>query len=379
MRKKMMAVAVAGALAAPAVAQAQIQIYASYHLLYSYLDSGDQTATSSYQKTDLLSQSDSGVGFRMEEKIGGGTSIWGQCESSFDFLNGAEVTNGWCGRNSAIGMRGGFGNFYFGNWDTPQKLGVISNVRGWWGLQNPYGISGHLFNGAANGTGPSGTAFVRRLARSINYMSPNFGGFTFGLAATAGNEATSQTSGQTTGVKPRLYNAAVNFSTGPLYIGAGYEQHNNFTAGFDGKDENWVVGAAFTFAGRVKVSGMYSRIEYERSATTNLEVQGWGGYVDWTIAGPHSLKFAYTQSDDTDGNHVGTVGFLIGNNAVGGTGSKLWAVNYAYAFSKRHSGYVGYAKVDNDGNANHPLQSAGPKPMAGSDQSLFGIGLRGSF
>jgi predicted porin len=383
MRKKLMAVAVAGALAAPAGAQAQIQIYASYHLLYSYLDSGPNSATSDYQKTDFLSQSDSGIGFRMEEKIGGGTSIWGQCESSFDFVSGAEAANGWCARNSAIGMRGGFGNFYMGNWDTPSKLGVYNNVRGWWGSQNPYGISGMITNGAANGGGNTGTAFSRRQARTINYMSPNFGGFNFGAAYTSTNEASSQTSGATTGVKPRLVDVAVNFSTGPLYIGAGYQTHKNFTVGFDGTDTNWMVGAAFTFGGVVKLSGIYSKLEYERAAGANLEATGYGVYVDWTIAGPHSLKFAYSETGDSKGTYgtgiVTTIGFITANGGAGGTKSRLAAVNYAYAFSKRHTGYIGYAKLDNDVNANQNLQSSGPKPLRGGDQSLFGIGLRGSF
>jgi predicted porin len=29
--------------------------------------------------------------------------------------------DGFCGRNSAIGMKGTFGNLHFGRWDTPFK------------------------------------------------------------------------------------------------------------------------------------------------------------------------------------------------------------------------------------------------------------------
>lgn len=389
MNKKLMAVAVAGALSAPGLALAQastVQIYGAIHVLYHRLDMGTVGAGGT-PKPDMLQTSDSSVGFRGEESLGRGFTAWFQCESSLEIV-GAN-SNGWCSRNTAIGMKTGWGNFFFGNWDTPVKKGVQNPVRGWWGLQNPYGISGQLFNGGQSGVLNTGTSFSRRQANSANYDSPVWGGFQFLAQYSSTNEATAQTSASFA-KKPRLHSLAVKYDNGPLYIGGGYERHKNFNpagktlgpaAGeySSGRDRNWVAGAAYTFAGVFKLSGILSANEYVLTNSASLKQKGWGIYGDWRIQGPHSLKLGVTKANDTKGNYASTVGFLIGNAGAGNTGGYLYAINYAYAFSKRTTGYLGIAKATNNRNANFPLQSSGPKPIAGESQNIIGMGARHSF
>src|SRR5262245_56582950 len=99
MRKKLLAVAVAGAFAAPAAALAQsstVQIYGTIVVNYNILDQGD-----GLKKTDMLNAHDANIGFRGEEKLGGGLSAWFQCESSFSLDSGGG--DGLCARNSALG------------------------------------------------------------------------------------------------------------------------------------------------------------------------------------------------------------------------------------------------------------------------------------
>src|SRR5450830_572776 len=118
MKKKLIAVAVAGALGVPGVALAQastVQIYGTLILNYNYLDSG-----AGKPNVDMFNAHDTNIGFKGEEALGGGTSAWFQCESTMDVSNTTGTgAIGLCGRNSAFGMKGAFGNVYAGIWDTP--------------------------------------------------------------------------------------------------------------------------------------------------------------------------------------------------------------------------------------------------------------------
>ena len=90
MNKKLMAVAVASALAAPAVAMAQstssVQMYGSIYMEYAFTSPGSTAAGAKPAGVDILQAPGSNIGFKGEEKLGGGMSAWFQCESSADFL-----------------------------------------------------------------------------------------------------------------------------------------------------------------------------------------------------------------------------------------------------------------------------------------------------
>src|SRR5450631_2334264 len=90
MNKKLIAVAVAGALSAPGLALAQastVQIYGTLIMNYQYVDSGNSlpgAASGARVKTDMFNSHDSNIGFKGEEALGGGLAAWFQCESTLD-------------------------------------------------------------------------------------------------------------------------------------------------------------------------------------------------------------------------------------------------------------------------------------------------------
>src|SRR6478752_9319157 len=101
MNKKLMAVAVAGALVAPAAALAQstVTVYGKATVEFGYADQG-----AGRPNTDIFqTPGGSAVGFKGEEKLGGGLSAWFQCESSAD-VRGMNQ-DGFCTLNSALGMK----------------------------------------------------------------------------------------------------------------------------------------------------------------------------------------------------------------------------------------------------------------------------------
>src|SRR5688500_12737574 len=291
MQKKLIAVAVAGALSSPAVVLAQsstVQVYGTVYVEYAYVDQGGST-TGPRQNIDILQTPGSNVGFKGEEKLGGGLSAWFQCESTADPLGQSQ--DGFCSRNSALGLKGGFGNVFIGNWDTPFKrtispTNVGGNDTGVFGTANLL-TAGSTTTGAISG---SRANFKRRQNHLISYDSPNFAGFQVMAAYTSTNFSTAVTTGASNS-KQRLFSLGAQYSAGPIYVSAGYERHMDAAgpgaaALPDVDDNGWFFGAAYTW-GPVRFGGVYTRQRFEQLAGGTSRVSAWQLGVDWRIAGPH--------------------------------------------------------------------------------------------
>lgn len=392
MQKKLLAVAIAGAFGAPALALAQsstVQIFGTMYVEYSYADQGRNAAnTGDLTHVDFLQTPGSEIGFKGEEKLGGGLSAWFQCSSTADPRG--QNQDGWCSRNSALGLKGGFGNVFIGNWDTPFKRTISpTNVGG-----NDTGIWGTAFlltgNSTTTAVGGTREGFKRRQQNSINYDSPNFGGFQVMAAFTSAQAATATLTSASNN-KARVMSLGGQYSAGPLFVSAGYEQHNEFNGGGrDGDDKGWHVGAAYTW-GPVRVGGQYTRQKFETGTSavpTDQRVSAWHVGVDWKIVGPHGLRAAYTNAGEMKGT--------AGQASVGGvrpaipaaglandTGADMWQVRYVYTFSKRTEFNVGYVALNNDGSSTtggtYRLGGLSTGILRGEKQSAVAASLRHTF
>jgi len=226
MNKKLIAAAVAGAFVAPAAyAQSSIvQIYGLLNAEYAASYSQPNTAAGlSRSITDAFDSGASRIGFKGEEKLSGGMSAFFQCESDIRFLGGGSTAAGsWCDRNSAIGLKGGFGSAYVGIWDSPIKRAAaitrITNETGWLGTQQM----------TLSNAGAFSASFSTRNLNSINYDTPNFGGFSASVQFTA------QNAGRNSNVQPlpegREIGLGGQFVQGPLTVVAGFSQRNDGAA-----------------------------------------------------------------------------------------------------------------------------------------------------
>jgi predicted porin len=369
MQKKLVAIAVAGALGVPALALAQtstVNIYGKITYEYGRVDSGSGKQTTDYADSPGGSE----IGFRGEEKLGGGLSAWFQCASSADVR--ALDQTGFCTRNSALGFKGGFGNIFFGRWDTPMKRAMNVGTVG----AEETGILGNSFlpfggSGGAdatqsgNGVGIHGESiqrqrWKRREAGLSYYESPSFSGFQVMAAVSSGNGTDVTELAGAANAKPRVWSFGATYNNGPLGIGAAYERHNQFgianAAATDLDDRGWGLSAAYTFGGKVKVGATYLNTKYESSAVTERKRASWTLGVDWNVSGPHSVMAQYAKMGDVKGNDPTQIGGRIGgsNGGVGATGSDTGAdsftIAYQYAFSKRTAVKLGYLRVSNDSN-----------------------------
>jgi predicted porin len=387
MQKKLLAIAVAGAFA-PAIAQAQastVQVYGNLYYEYAWINQG-HFPNGDHVNVDQMQTPGSEIGFKGEEKLGGGLSAWFQCASTADMRGQSQ--EGWCSRNSALGLKGAFGNVWVGNWDTPfKRVGGANRIVNETGA---FGASFLLTGGATTVNGAATPAlFSRRQNNSINYDSPSFGGFNVMVSTSATNTATANTAGATAN-KPRLWSLGAMYRNGPLNVGAAYETHKDFSPGgtaFSGTDKGWILSGGYQL-GTLRLGALYTDRKYETGAGTDLKVAAWHLAADWKFAGPHGLRAGYTRANDTKGNYTGPIpgsnAMLVGNNNAGGTGASLWQIHYVNTLSKRTEATIGYARLDNKNNARYALggvggTSASSAPSAGNDMHVWGVSLRHRF
>ena len=404
MQKKLIAAAVAGALGIPAVALAQnatVNIYGRMYVEYGFVNQGQNRGvglaapTTDRVNVDILQAPGSSIGFRGEEKLGGGLSAWFQCETTAD-PRGVNQ-DGLCSRNSALGMKGAFGNAFIGNWDTPFKRARVTTGSAETGVFGTAGLlTGHSTT-AGDGAAPQ--LFARRQNNSINYESPNFAGFQVMGSTTSTNNATARTN-NAANAKPRVWSVAGTYNNGPLFLSAAYERHTKISSltsaaassppvavvavpagAFAGDEDGWLVGGSYTFAGKFKLGGMYTRQSWD---TTGLpapfpvgsvgesRVRAWQVGMEWAIAGPHSIRAAYTRAGDVRGNGAATVGGLRPAAGIGSTGAKMYQARYFYALSKRTDFSIGVNQVKNDQFAGYNINGVSSNGGGGAAAGFGG-------
>jgi predicted porin len=390
MNKKLMAVAVAGVFAAPAIALAQsstVQVYGKITYEYGYADLGDDATGASRPKTDIAqTPGGTAIGFRGQEKLGGGLTAWFQCESSADVRGYNQ--DGLCGRNSALGFKGSWGNLHFGRWDTPFKRAVNMGTVG---VQDT-GLLGSafVFAGSSTGTisqtnGSSRVIWKRREGGLTYYESPMFSGFQVLAAFSPGNAATNATAA-TTSAKPRLYSIGGTFKNGPISAGVGYEKHQNYgNAGGSQSDTGWNISGSYTFNNKLEVGVAYLNTKYDVTPTTDSKKANYIIGLDWSIAGPHGLELGYVKAGKTKGSNTTTIigsptsGNSITPNCPGcSTSAYLWEIKYRYRFSKRTTARIGYVYLHNDAHAAYTLGGTSAQ-TGGQKQNAIVMYLEHSF
>lgn len=389
MNKKLMAVAVAGALAAPGLALAQastVSVSGSLNVEYGFVSQadGETAAGLAYGRpnADAFNSGASNIKFSGEEKLGGGMSAWFACESRLRFgqdVSDSQGQDGFCGRNSALGLKGSFGNVFFGRWDSPLNLaqdagrGGLLQTAGWTGVEK------FLLADEGKAAGHPGFDLARRNANSVNYVTPSFGGLTGSFQYTTTNDAISNASVATlVAKKGRAISASAYYSSGPLEAALGYTKHDDnqsdtSAAAFDGaKDKAWLLGASYVF-GAFKVGLLYTDIDGHPTATTDVERKSWALGAAWKITGTGTVRFGYVKVGDFKGSAVAA--------ADADNGAKAWQVGYSHALSKRTTASIYHHRVNNDrmGIYNFAGMTAAGVVFPGSDPRVVSLQLQHKF
>jgi predicted porin len=403
MNKKLLNVAVAAALVAPAAALADVTIYGQLHMSLDYTDTNTDVPAGtvpSQKKTNLgVSSNSSRIGFKGWEDLGSGLKAIWQIESLVSLDEGGSTpipggvrglggstpslgTNRGLGtRNTFLGLGGGFGTFLMGKHDTPFKL--LGRALDPFGdsIADTRQLLGNGMNGGAN------SMFDVRPPNTIAYITPNFAGFNAAIAYAnldeTGYLAPSGliTAGGTDNNKINAWSLNATYTNGPIFAGVAYERHDikDFLPGSGLKDrDGWRIGGSYAF-GPAKVGAMWERLQKVASQTgvdafgnpiVDFDTHRNGGTIFGTYDfGMETVKLAYTG-----------VGNWSGGGFNDNTKANLWALGLDHHFSKRTTAYVQYTKLTNKDNAAYDLGGGGGygdpvQPDFGKDPSAFSLGL----
>jgi len=372
MKKKLVAVAVAGVLGAPLAANAQtanVTLYGRLNITQEFVrgttcdaapvPSGNNPCPAGTKNPTVsrLSSNSSRFGLRGTESLGGGLSAIFQIESS---INGDTNAGNLGGRETFVGFQGSWGTFKMGHFLMP-----LDDMHPIFGNVPTYTTS--ILSTAtlwAQGTlSKSDGGFDARLGNSLRYDSPSFNGFTF--SGQIAQRDGSGTTGANTGDHPSelrhayVFGANGIYNNGPIQVGVGYELNKDVRAQ-NVDDYDLTVTGAYNF-GVVRVAAVYERLKYDVVTGGDLKRDLWG--VSGTIPmGPGTWYISWQRANDGKGSSAD--GSRVGGLAKGSdTSSDNYEISYTYPFSKRTQVYAGYTRVQNDSNASYTW-NINPYPIA---------------
>jgi len=383
MNKKLISLAVAAAITAPAAALADATLYGKIHVSIDWFDiegGWKGTDPTNPAKGDItkykgwaLNRGKSGrgnsranrLGVKGSEDLGGGLQAIYQIEfgvslaneRDHDIANGDE--SGLEMRDSYVGVKGDFGTILAGRHDTPLNISTLPL---------------EMFDDTmADYAGTLG--FDDVMADStVAYISPSFSGFQFAAATIPGSASTLnggrnyKSDGLTDG-----YSLAAIYSNGPWYFGAAYEvmteQFSKHKAAFNRAKVSLEVATDDT------TDAATNEFTTTRTAADNsadfkkyrigLGVRDLDGfYLSAIYEKQKAADFVKKNliNGEMKDNNVsiwqGQVGYAFGNNMIKGMYGKnklkdsgdtqAWAVGFDHNFSKRTKLYALYTKVDVD-------------------------------
>ena len=345
MKKSVVALAVAAALAAPLAAQADTILYGSGRVSVDY---SDEDPADGYW--DVVNN-DSRLGVMGSEDLGGGLSAVYQMEFGVDLTEGGNFESN---RPKFVGLKGGFGTVTLGTQETPYYH--VAGVTDIFNTVKSFGATAWL-GGSFNGfsinpnSDRAGEGSLIRETNSLYYTTPEFSGFS-AEAMLVMDGAANDSQGYSDGVD--LWNIALKYNNGPFFAGASYIKLeggdifgtvDDIPVSFDLDMDQWVIGLGYTYGpfsvgfiyeqGSLNENGLFKnfRVADIRVFPNSDDAQNWYLTGQYTF-GNNTIRAAYGQLD------TGLDDDVVGNQYDSTIDNYL--VGYQYNFSKRTSVWVEY-------------------------------------
>ena len=366
MQKKLIAAAVAGLIAVPALAQTNVTISGRFAAGYQNykVNGGGSTGQDTYNG---VSDQSSRIIFNVNEDLGGGLSAWGQADMRFSQDLGAIAMSG----NTGMGlMSKSWGKFTIGRWDVHyQEIagGTNAGMRAS-ALENitSFGLMSQV-NGVtiANGT---------RTPNLLMWDSPNWNGFTARLGYSTGAFGAEGVTNRAVGDPGdgNAWTGAVRYANGPWKAGLSYwnaEAEGSSMVAGAGDQRSTRAWGSYQFGMGLSIGLAFDRSSNDLGAATSSR-SAWYIPVNYAF-GPHKVYFDYSRANDA-------------SNTVGNSSGKQWSLGYDYAFSKRTSAGVYYTKVSNNTAGSYDMfavgrNGAGLATAAGEDSRMWYFGMAHNF
>jgi predicted porin len=326
MNKKLLIAAVGAALVAGPMlaAQANTTLYGHMHMSSDNVDNNNA-------KYGYISNNSSRVGIKGDEDLGGGLKAIYQVEDGIVNVDTGVNGMGNTLRNSYLGFSGSWGAVKVGRYDSPFKeLGrKLDNFN------EELGDMRNILSGSTS----AASVYDNRINNMIRYESPNMSGLTVNFAHSS-NDASSLTAEGPGGTGKSNNNLGVNWTSGPLFLGAAYQKlgYTQSATVTKDHDNSWRLAGAYTMDD-LMVGLIYQ--DLKDIGGKDLSQKAMGVAASLKMAN-NMFKFHYLTADDLKGSAAA--------GALTDTGSKLWALGVDHTFSKTTKVYVDYAQAKNDNN-----------------------------
>jgi predicted porin len=347
MKTKLISLAVAAALVAPAAVMAEATLYGKLNMSIDYFDTDGGFDGWAVNRGSLGRGEGRAnrIGVKGSEDLGNGLKAIYQVEFGVQMAEeqrtgpaASGANNTLSMRNSYVGLSSGFGTLLVGRHDTPMKLST--------GRLDLFADTAADYNGTVG--------FVDlRVDNAVAYISPNFAGFQFAGAmhVGGGSSATLPIATEDADSLAEAYSLAITYKNGPFYVAAAYEELNNDILGPADND-----------------------LETDSKWRAGLGLLDWNGFT---------LAAVYENQDDLFGVSDAdadlwqiSAGYGFGNSMIKGfygnndndldlLDRESWGIGFDHNFSKRTKAYMLYTDVDYDGDD--------------LDWSAFSLGMMHSF
>ncbi|PTD95499.1 porin [Pseudothauera lacus] len=349
MQKKLIALAVAGLVSAPAFAQSNVTVFGIMDVGLQHTTKSMTANQKSRTGVDTGLQSGSRLGFRGTEDLGNGLAV--SFQYVFNINNGVVNNDAPATREAMLALSGNFGTIAAGYLFTPQfnlltsvdpfGNGTVGAVNGARGI---YSLGAHRAVGTANGN-------IDRLENLVAYISPNFGGFTVTAGYTF--NGLDDEGAKNTG-NAKIWAISPVYNNGPLMVGANYHRIK-IDAPAGPTNTVWDLAASYDF-GVLKLGAAYG----QSKLTSTPKEKQWmiGATVPVSEAGSVLVSYARNKFDDAKQNK--------------------WALGYTHSLSKRTNVYAAYARLS--GNTAGKADFGNNAGFGGDDYTRgLNIGLRHRF
>ncbi len=406
MNKKLVALAVAGAFAAPLAVQAQtanVTLYGRVNLDLEFIK-GEQ-ADGSNPTVNRVSSNSSRFGMRGTESLGGGLNAIFQIENGSVAADTGGGNLG--GRETFVGLQGSWGKFTMGHFLMPQddvRFIFDNSITLGTSLLSDGAIWGQAQETKSNG------GFDARTGNNIRYDSPNYMGFTGALQYSTRDS--SGVTGPDNGDHPselrhaNIIGGNLIYVNGPLNAALAFERNNKvrqYTSDaalpvpvltmpcgstqnpqgasgacpFNASDTDWTIAAGYDFGTIMQGFGLRLGVGYEHTKyetpTGDLKRDYWGVSATVPLGGG---KFQFLYGKASKGKGGAADGETVGQLRHGAnTAANLWQVSYVYSLSPRTLLQTGYIKIRNEDRASYSFHINSYPIRVGGDPSalMFGI------
>ncbi|MDD5387818.1 MAG: porin [Gallionellaceae bacterium] len=332
MKKSLIALAVAGAFAAPAfAASSNVDVYGTLRYSLDHVNS-DAVNANKWTVNDQTSR----FGIKGSEDLGGGLKAVWQIEQQISSATGpldnavggaGDTAFGGAGlRNTFVGVAGGFGTVIIGRHDTPYKLGGSADV-----------FADTSADSQKNGTGIIGrNGFDNRAAGTVAYVSPEWSGFHFAVATVPGE----QTGTVNANGLNDAYSMVGVYANGPLKATLGHEVFKKDLAAGGTNDAK---ATKFNIAYKIGDIGLGYTYERSNDGFTAAQKTDKAHLASVTYGmGPITLAAQYGQFNNEQA-YTGAAGGILGKTAAGSDDDlKRWTLGAIYNLSKRTNVYAAY-------------------------------------